>query len=391
MKNNTYLDLFRRSRAGRPAGAGRRRSARPLVERLEDRQLLAVSALSAVQQYGVPSVFAIDNTGNVSYNFLTVSNGTVVWNGWTPIIGGIGASAISTGTVLPSPLVSAILRPNIFLLNTANNIYYNSEDSRGNWNEWSPVGVNVGATAIATGLIPLANAPYVFMVNGADNVYYSYQASGGSWAAWSPVGVGVGATAISTGVIQVSTSPAIWEPYVVMVNGANDVYYQARSTNGTWGGWSPVGVGVGAVSISAVTFNNKPYVTMLNGAGSTYVNFGLSNGGWAGWSPVGIGAGIVGATPATAMAAIASDHNIYDLAVNEQGQVNSTYGSYGNWSMWLPLGSLAAGVSATSISATSSSTAAPFAFAIGTDGNVYWIDQTKWATWSVWASLGTPS
>jgi len=386
MKNNTYFDLFRMSGAGRPAGA-RRPSSRPVVERLEDRQLLAVSALSAVEQYGVPSVFAIDNTGNVSYNFLAVSNGQVGWNGWTPINGGVNASAISTGTVL----VSAVIRPNIFLLNTADNIDYNSENSSGNWNGWSPVGVNVGATAISTGRIPLANAPYVFMINTADNIYYNYQTRSGSWAGWSPVGIRVGATAISTGVIQVSRSPAIWEPYVFMINTANNVYYQVRSTNGSWRGWSPVGVGVGALAISAVTLNNKPYVSMLNSAGNIYVNFGLSNGAWAGWSPVGIGASAVGATPATAMAGTGSDYNIYDLAVNGQGQVNSTFGSYGNWSPWLGLGSLASGVSATSISVTSDPTSAPFAFAIGTDDNVYWIDQTRWATWSTWASLGTPS
>ena len=40
---------------------------------------------------------------------------------------------------------------------------------------------------------------------------------------------------------------------------------------------------------------------------------------------------------------------------------------------------------------TSDSTTAPFAFAIGTDGNVYLIDQTSWATWGPWTNLGTPS
>jgi hypothetical protein len=175
-----------------------------------------------------------------------------------------------------------------------------------------------------------------------------------------------------------------------MINGNDDVFYKIRSTNGTWGGWSPVGVGVGAASISAVTLSNRPYVSMLNTAGNAYVNFGLSNGLWAGWSPVGAGAGS-GATPATALASVASDYSLYDLAINGAGQVNSTYGNYGTWSKWFGVGTLPTGVSATSISVTSSPSTAPFAFVIGTDQNVYWIGQTRWASWSQWASLGAPT
>jgi len=387
MKKTASFDLFRKSPAAWPAGASRRRSSRPSVERLEDRQLLAASAISAVEQYGVPSVFAIDNSGSISYNFLTISNtGQIVWNGWTPISGGVDALAISPGTVA----VNAFLRPDIFAVTTSNTILYNYQNSSGNWNGWSPVGGNVGAAAISSGLIPIANAPYVVMINGNHDVFYNYQTPGGSWAGWSPVGVGVGAAQISTGVIQVSTAPTVYEPYVFMVNTNHDVYYKIRNTNGSWGGWSPVGVGVGAASISAVTLGNRPYVSMLNGAGGVFVNFGLSNGKWAGWSPVGTGFGS-GATPATAMASIASDFSLYDFTINGTGQVNSTFGNYGTWSTWFGVGSLPTGVSATSIAATSDPRSAPFAFAIGTDDNVYWIDQSGWATWSQWASLGAPS
>ena len=103
----------------------------------------------------------------------------------------------------------------------------------------------------------------------------------------------------------------------------------------------PVGVRVGAASISAVSLSNRPYVSMLNGAGGIYVNFGLSNGAWAGWSPVGTGSGS-GATPAIEMESIASDFSMYDLAINAAGQVNSTFGNYGTWSAWFPVGSLPA-------------------------------------------------
>jgi hypothetical protein len=201
--------------------------------------------------------------------------------------------------------------------------------------------------------------------------------------------VGVGAAQISTGVIQVSLAPTIYEPYVFMINGNNDVFFNVRNPNGTWRGWSPVGVGVGAAAISAVTLNNRPYVSMLNGAGGVYVNFGLSSQKWAGWSPVGTGSGN-GALPAFAMASVGSSYSLYDFAVNGAGQVNSTFGNYGTWSTWFGLGALPPGVATTSIAVTSNPIFAPFAFVIGSDGNVYWNFQSAWAKWIGWTSLGAP-
>ena len=61
----------------------------------------------------------------------------------------------------------------------------------------------------------------------------------------------------------------------------------SRNMNGSWGGWSPVGINVGATSIAAVTLNNRPDVSMLNTAGSIYQNARNSNRSWAGWFPVG--------------------------------------------------------------------------------------------------------
>ena len=97
--------------------------------------------------------------------------------------------------------------------------------------------------------------------------------------------------------------------------------------------------------------------------------------------------------PASAVAnsAVVSNYDIYDLMVTNTGQLYSSYGIYGHWSLWLPLGSLATGVSAESLSVTSDPGSAPFAFAVGTDGNVYWNDQPSWATWSTFASLGAPN
>ncbi len=222
------------------------------------------------------------------------------------------------------------------------------------------------------------------MINGGNSVYFNSQTSNGSWAGWSAVGVGVGASSISTGVIQVSTSPAIFEPYVFMINGANDVYYNQRTKTGTWTGWSAVGLNVGASSIAAVTYHNQPTVSMLNGGGSIYLNSRISNGAWSGWSQVGTS---TGATPAVQMAAVAADSVIYNFAVNHSAQINSTFGIQGSTTAWTGLGPLPGAVSPTTIAVTSDSAMAPFAFTIGADNKVYWNDQSSWATWSQWASL----
>ena len=140
MRANALCHLLRRSPLGGSSRAIRGRSSRPLVELLEGRQLLAAVAISAVQQYGIPSVVAINETGNVSYNFLTETNGQIAWNGWVPIGGNVGAVAISTGSIL----VGATLRPDVLPLTSADNIYYNVGAGGADWNGWSPVGINVG-------------------------------------------------------------------------------------------------------------------------------------------------------------------------------------------------------------------------------------------------------
>jgi hypothetical protein len=367
--------------------AGRRRQFRPVGERLEGRQLLASAvAVAGVQQHGIPSVFAIGSTGNISYNFLTSQNGQTQFSGWTPVPGGIGATSIATGTML----ISGTVRPYVFMVDSAQNVYFNQINSSGAFNGWVPVGIDVGAVSISAGTIPITNSPYVMMINGNHDVYYNSRSSNGTWSGWSPVGVGVGAVSVATGVIQATHSATVYEPYVFIMNTGQNVYYKARNVNGTWGNWSPVGINVGAVSISATTIVNKPNVTMLNTGGNVYSNAQAKPGTWLGWLPVGAGSGS-GATPAVGSQAIISSFNNYELATNTSGQLFSTFGVYGRWSTWFSLASLPAGVSTVSFTATAAPNLIPFAFAIGTDGNVYWADQTSWAAWSSFASLGAPA
>jgi hypothetical protein len=424
-----------------------------VVERLEERQLLTAVAISAVEQYGAPSVFAIDSAGNVSYNFLTSIKGQPAWSGWTAVPGGVSALAISTDTILAGP----VLRPDIFLLNSANDVFYNSQGSSGQWNGWSLVGANVGASAISSGVIPIADEPYVVAIDGAKNIEFNYLTPGGTWAGWSTVATNVGASAISTGIVHVSTSPAIYEPYVFALNSSGNVDYVQRNAEGSWSALAPVGAALSATAISSLTLANKPYVFALDGTGKISSNYltasdpssvaavtspsraitGLvstihsvhklvrhkaaakvlphhrslrvveaagkhrlsrapavraavtpSGSLWAGWSPVGVGSG---ATPATAMSAIVAYATGTAFSLNTTGLVYSTFGTAGLWRSWSSLGSLASGVNATKLTVTSQAVGLPFAFVIGTDSNVYWIDQSAWATWTTWASLGTPS
>jgi hypothetical protein len=242
---------------------------------------------------------------------------------------------------------------------------------------------------MASGSIPITSTPYVVMINGNRDIYYNSGLSNGGWAGWTPVGIGDGAVEVATGVIQVSQRPAIYEPYVVMMNTARDVWYKVRNINGTWGNWSPVGISVGAAGISATTILNQPNVSMLNTAGNVYINVLPQSGSWLGWSPVGGGTGS-GAIPAISSLAIISSFNNYEFALNPDGVLFSAFGQYGRWSTWFGVGSLPAGVEAAAFAATSPPSSVPFAFVIGTDGNVYWADQTAWASWSTFASLGAP-
>ena len=110
----------------------------------------AISAVAAAVWHSV-AVFAIGSTGNV--NLLPhVGERAVQWAGWTLVPGGLGATAISSGSVLASP--SSLLRPYVVLINRGENIYYNAINSTGTFGGWTPVGINVGAVSISTGVIP---------------------------------------------------------------------------------------------------------------------------------------------------------------------------------------------------------------------------------------------
>ena len=189
MSRNSDWSRLRDRRTGRSSAAHVRRDFKPVVQPLEGRELLAsVVAVAATAQYGIPSVFAVDSAGNVSYDYLTSSNGIIGFSGWAQVPGAVNAKTISTGTVL----TAGAQRPDLFMINSADNIYYTSINSSGGFNALSTVGINVGAVSISTGTLPITNAPYVVMINTAHDVWYTYQLSNGTWAGWSPVGVGVG-------------------------------------------------------------------------------------------------------------------------------------------------------------------------------------------------------
>jgi hypothetical protein len=442
------------------------RYTRPYVEFLEGRELLTVAAISTIQQYGIPSVVAIDGSGNVSYNYVTgVSGGTLDWSGWNAVPGGVDATAVSTGTVL----VGTVTRPYIFVLNTAGDVFFNYQFNLGDWVGWTQVGASVGATAISSGVLPVANQPYVVAIDSSKNIDISYMNANGSWSGWSTVAADAGATAISTGFLQASTSPAIYEPYVIELDSSSHVEYAQSNTSRTWSTLSPVGNDLTATAISALSLGNSPQVFAVTASGSVYSNTGnltdpagsiassrtqaavntrslLRTGNkqrhepataksnhkisvrvlqhpkshvrartsrsepatsastsvaWAGWSLVGAGPN---ATPAAATSSVVAVATNYIFAINGAGQPYSTFGTAGLWSHWSSLGSLAAGVTATAIagigppagssfgaSTPNSIGGLPVAIAIGTDGNVYWVGQTGWATWGTWANLGAPS
>jgi hypothetical protein len=431
---------------------GRRRPRRhralsncPVVEPLEDRQLLSLPAITAVQQYGDPSVFALDDFGNVSYDFLEDVNGQPQWSGWNLIPGAVNATAISTGTVL----VSGVSRPYIFMLDSTGQVSYNFQNSSDQWNGWVPVGGDILATSISSGVLPVLNQPFVFAVDTSQNIDFNYLTSSGTAAQWSTIASGAGATAISSGFLQASASPIAYEPYVFALNSSGNVEYMQRNTAGSWSTLEPVGNNLTATAISVQTLSNEPYVFALTPSGSIYSNnltttsdpvstapvkprAANSHGEkvsisakhaqhkvakaaqarasvkavahskhkhssssassttvtWAGWSLVGTGSA---PTPANEAPSIVSAYTNYAFAVNSAGSVYSTFGTSGLWSSWLNLGALSSGVSAFSIAVTSAPNSTPFAFAIGTDGNVYFVSQTAWATWGTWTSLGSPS
>ena len=61
------------------------------------------------------------------------------------------------------------------MMNTAQNVYYTQRNPNGSWTNWSPVGINVGAVSISATTI--GNKPNVSLLNTAGNVYINTQSS----------------------------------------------------------------------------------------------------------------------------------------------------------------------------------------------------------------------
>lgn len=469
MKRFGKLGFVHKPRGAGISGRRRPRRTKPVVERLEGRQLLTTAQISAIEQYGVPSVVAIDGSGTVFYNFLEQTTAGTGWSGWNAVPGGVDAAAVTTGTIV----VDAVQRPYIFVLNSAGDVFFNFQNSSDDWNGWTQVGASIGATAISTGVIPVANQPYVVAIDSAGNVDISSMNADGTWSGWSTVTLNAGAREISAGLIPVSTTPTVYEPYVFELNSSSQLVYTERTTAGSWSTLSNVGNNIDAASIAALTLGNSPQVVAIGSNGSIYSNTGTivtdpagstsatpqavldtktvvrdgrtkghaplaartapkvsvrvgprarrnerarahansstnastsatttSSVSWSGWSLVGNGSSGVPATGDSAILAVATN---YVFSINTAGQPYSTFGTAGLWSQWTTLNSLADAVSATSIVATgppggsslgfTTPTAVgglPFAFAIGTDGNVYVNQQSSWAVWEDWTSLGAP-
>jgi hypothetical protein len=458
---------FVRKTAGLGGSArSRRRATNPAVECLEGRQLLTVGQISAIEQYGVPSVVAIDGSGTVFYNFLEQTTTGSSWSGWNDVPGGVDAVEVTTGTIT----VDAVARPYIFVLNSAGDVFFNFQNSSDNWNGWTQVGASIGATSISSGVIPIANQPYVMAIDSASNVDISSMNADGTWSGWSTAIVNAGAHDISTGVVPVSTAPAVYEPYVFELNSSSQIEYTERTAAGSWSPLSNVGNTIDGEAISALTLGNAPQVFAIGANGSIYSNTGTlvtttivtkpatrnaahetktvvgdaRTGGralvavrpgsrvavrvvehatrnerarahakspkattttstsvsWSGWSQAGEGSGGVPAAGGSAILAVATNY-LFSVSM---GQAYSTFGTAGLWSQWTSLSSLPNDATVTSIVGAgppggsslgfSTPTAVgglPFAFAIGTDGNVYVNEQSSWATWENWVSLGAPS
>lgn len=357
-----------------------RRRARPTrleVEPLETRAMLSVAMLAAVEPYGLPEQFLLSPGGSVYYN--SISNKPVfppAWNGWVALGIGLGGREITAGTSLDTVTV----RPYVDLLNSAGDVYFNAQTSSGTFGGFTPVAVGARLTQISSGTLPLYNAPFVFAINDIGDVLYTQRSLSGAWSGLSPVGLGVGAISIVAGAFKINASPLSYEPYVFMLNGANNIYFTERNTNGSWNPWSPVGVGVGADSISSIAVGNVPMITLVNGAGDVYSNQESTPGKWVGWSPV--SAGGVGAIVETGTVA---NFTPWALMVNGAGGLYSSYGGAGAWSNWQSLGSASPPAA---YAFTANPASAPFAFIIGINGDAYWNFQTSFATWYGWVNLG---
>ena len=323
---------LRNWRASRRSVARRRSEFKPMAESLEGRDLPAAAvACSALQQVGVPSVFAIGSTGNVSYNFLAVVNGAAQLHRLVASSrrsrgdvdlerDGAFAAGIDSAAVCVhgeyAPRTSTTTR----------------STAVANFNGWTPVGINVGAVSISTGTLPITNTPFVVMINANDDVYYNSQLNDGVWTGWTPVGVNVGA------VVDLDRShPDIARADVLRAVRLHDEHGTERLLQGqanerlveqlvAGGHWRRCRVDL--------RDHDRQQARRLDAEHGREHLYQFAeprrDRGWAGrrWAPEpGQGQRRLIASPA-----IVSSFNNYEFALNPSGQLYSTFGIYGRWS-----------------------------------------------------------
>ncbi|RSM50858.1 hypothetical protein DMA12_01580 [Amycolatopsis balhimycina DSM 5908] len=222
---------------------------------------------------------AVGNDGHI-YHEIRNPNGT--WSGFQPLPGYAGAATFSAPSVAVAGMPGGSAQ--VVAVGNDGKVYHTIRRTDGTWTGWSPL--NFTAKRVSIAAMPdgssqvLAEAPDGTLYH---NVRYT---PSGSWQGFRALaGFGSAAT-FQAGSAAVAGMPDGSAQFIAVGNDGM-TYHNIRRSNGTWQGWSPVGLAAGSVGVAGMPAGGSAQFVAVGTDGKVWHNIRRADGTWQGWSAPG--------------------------------------------------------------------------------------------------------
>jgi hypothetical protein len=191
--------------------------------------------------------------------------------GWVDLGGYAKSIAVTTYGIASD---SSHGLPAIYAIGSDNAVYFNQQESSGQWSGWTDLSQGGAIFQSITATISPNNTAEVYAIGFDNAVYTQWQGSSGNWSGWANLG--------GSGVKQIAATPLVGGGSGLFALGSNNVIYYDQYTPGQgWSGFSYISQGgtfkqiaagmsySGNPEVYGLGFDNAVYTEIQNGAGWT--------------------------------------------------------------------------------------------------------------------------
>lgn len=263
-------------------------------------------------------VTAIGKDG-LLYHEVRDANGTL--SGFQPVGGYQGATRFAARSVAVAGMPGGSAQ--LVAVGNDGNAYHNIRYANGTWQGWGPL--NFAASQVAIAAMPDRSAQVLAMAPDGTLYHNIRFTPSGSWQGFRALLGYAGGSTFQARAAAITGLPD-GSAQLVAVGFDGNAYHNIRHANGTWQGWSPLGVAASSVAAAGMPTGGSAQFVIVGSGGTVFHNIRKADGTWQGWRSLGFTATRV------AIAAI-GDGSAQVLAEAPDGTVyhNIRYSPSGAW------------------------------------------------------------